>query len=145
MTTQASALSATAESEQENAVAAAEASIAALAENYIVWVRDDLTVARAAFVKAGEALPDNSEAVAEIFGISHNVKGQGGSFGFQLMTNIGASLCDYIRDGGPASDAKLKVIEAHLTALEFVIDREIKGDGGEALLDKLKGYIDNAA
>ena len=61
------------------------------------------------------------------------------------MTNIGASLCDYIRDGGPASDAKLKVIEAHLTALEFVIDREIKGDGGEALLDKLKGNIDNAA
>ena len=42
----------------------------------------------------------------------------------------------------------MKVIEAHLTAPEFVIDREIKGDGGEAgeaLLDKLKGYIDNAA
>jgi chemotaxis protein histidine kinase CheA len=122
MTNQASAQPATAESEQDDAVAAAEAAIAALAENYIVWVRDDLTTARAAFVKAGETRPDNSEAVAEIFGVSHNVKGQGSSFGFQLMT--------------------------HLAALEFVIDREIKGDGGEAgqgLLKKLADYIEGEA
>lgn len=131
-------------SEQDDAVAAAEAAIAALAENYIVWVRDDLTAARAAFVKANETLPDNADAVAEIFGVSHNVKGQGSSFGFQLMTHIGGSLCDYIREGGPASKAKLKVIDAHLSALEFVLERQIKGDGGDAgqgLLDKLKEYV----
>jgi chemotaxis protein histidine kinase CheA len=130
--------------EQDDAVAAAEAAIAALAENYIVWVGDDLTTARAAFVKAGETLPDNADAIAEIFGVSHNVKGQGSSFGFHLMTHIGASLCDYIREGGPASEAKLKVIDAHLSALEFVLERQIKGDGGDAgqgLLDKLKGYV----
>jgi hypothetical protein len=72
------------------------------------------------------------------------VKGQGSSFGFHLMTHIGASLCDYIREGGPASEAKLKVIDAHLSALEFVLERQIKGDGGDAgqgLLDKLKGYV----
>ena len=76
----------------------------------------------------------------------HNIKGQGSSFGYQLMTNIGGSLCDYIRDCEPTSEAGLKVIEAHLAALEFVIDREIKGDGGDAgqgLIDKLKGYVDN--
>lgn len=134
-----------AEAEQDAAVAAAEAAIALLAEKYVDWVRDDLACAHAAFVKAGETLPDNSESVAEIFGISHNVKGQGASFGYQLMTDIGGSLCDYVRDGGSASEARLKVIEAHLAAMEFVIERQIKGDGGasgQGLLDKLKGYVD---
>ncbi|NQU71854.1 MAG: hypothetical protein HQ514_14975, partial [Rhodospirillales bacterium] len=117
-------------------------------EKYVVWVRADLTAARAAFAKARETLPDNSEAIREIFGVCHNIKGQGSSFGYQLMTNIGGSLCDFIRDCEPATDFRLKVIEAHLAALEFVIDREIKGDGGDAgqgLVDKLKGYVDGAA
>ena len=146
MTIQNSAPAMPDQSEHDAAVAAAEAAVAALSENYVVWVADDLTAARAAFVKAHETLPDNSEAVAEIFRIGHNVKGQGGFFGYQLMTNIGASLCDYIRDGAPVSQARLKVIEAHLAALEFVIERKIEGDGGEAgqgLIDKLKGFIEN--
>jgi hypothetical protein len=146
MTIQSSASAESGGSDQDAAVAAAESAIAALAEKYVVWVRDDLTAARAAFAKAGETLPDNSEAIGEIFAVCHNIKGQGSSFGYQLMTNIGGSLCDYIRDCEPTSEAGLKVIEAHLAALEFVIDREIKGDGGDAgqgLIDKLKGYVDN--
>lgn len=150
MTTQSSAQAKPNESDQDAAIAAAEAAeaaIAALAENYVVWVRDDLKTARDAFVKAGETLPDNSAAIAEMFAVCHNIKGQGGSFGYQLMTNIGGSLCDFIRDGGSVSDAGLKVIEAHLAALEFVIDRQIKGDGGDAgqgLIQKLRGYVDAA-
>jgi chemotaxis protein histidine kinase CheA len=145
MTAPSTAQASPAENEQQDAIAAAEAAIAALAENYVVWVRDDLKNARAAFVRARETLPDNSEAIGEIFGISHNIKGQGGSFGYQLVTDIGESLCDFIRDGAPATDARLKVIEAHLGALEFVVERQIKGDGeqsGRALLDKLRGYTE---
>ena len=146
MTTPRSTLGGSGDSGQDAAIAAAEAAIAALAEKYVECVRVDLTAARAAFVKAGETLPDNSEAIGEIFAVCHNIKGQGSSFGYQLMTDIGGSICDLIRDCEPAPEARLKVIEAHLAALEFVIGREIKGDGGDAgrgLVDKLKGYVDN--
>ncbi len=148
MTIENSAQAMPALSEQDDPVAAAEAAIAALSENYLVWVKDDLQAARAALVNARGTLPDNSEAIEELFGVCHNIKGQGGSFGFQMMTDIAESLCDYIRDRAATPEVKLQVIEAHITALELVIEREIKGDGGEAgqgLITKLKGYVENAA
>ncbi len=131
-----------------DAVKQAEAAVAALAENYTVWVRDDLTKARKALEEARETAPDNAKAVRDIFDVCHNVKGQGGTFGYDLMTMIGASLCDFTRDCESADADKLKIVEVHLSALDFVVDRKFKGDGGEAgreLLAKLEAYVANAS
>ena len=130
-----------------DAVREAEAAVAALAENYTVWVREDLATARGALERSRESMPENAAAVREIFDVCHNVKGQGGSFGYDLMTSIGGSLCDFVRDGGDAPEATLQVIEAHIAALEFVVDRNIKGDGGDAgreLVAKLKTMAEGA-
>ncbi len=131
-----------------DAVRRAEAAVAALAENYTVWVREDLAVARKALQKARETAPDNADSLKEIFGVCHNIKGQGGSFGFELMTMIGDSVCEFTRDAGNASEAILKVVEAHIAALEFVVEKDIKGDGGDAgrgLLEKLRVYVSEAS
>lgn len=130
------------------AVRRAEAAVAALAENYAVWVREDLQSARKFLENARATAPDNADAVKDIFGVCHNIKGQGGSFGYELMTSIGHSTCDFIRDTDGASEAMLKIVEAHLAALEFVIEKGIKGDGGDAgrgLLEKLKAYVSEAS
>ena len=105
--------------------------VAALAENFTEWMRADLDAALASLAKAKESQPDNASHLGDIYSVCHNIKGQGGSFGYDLITHVGKSLCDYIHDGGSASERKLKVIEAHLTAIKFIIDRDIKGDGGE--------------
>ncbi len=131
-----------------DAVRRAEAAVAALAENYAVWVREDLAAARKALQKARETAPDNADALKEIFGVCHNIKGQGGSFGYELMTMIGGSVCEITREAGNASEYMLKVVEAHIAALEFVVEKGIKGDGGEAgrgLLDKLRVYVSEAS
>lgn len=128
------------------AVRNAEAAVAALAENFAEWMRADLDKALAALAGAKDSHPDNADQVREIHEICHNIKGQGGSFGYDLITDVGKSLCDYIHDAGSASDRKLKVVEAHLTAIRFIVDRDIKGDGGpvgEQLQAKLRGLTDS--
>ncbi len=123
------------------AVRQAEAAVAALADNFTEWMREDLDKALASLAVARDSQPDNAVPVREIFGVCHNIKGQGGSFGYDLITDVGKSLCDFIHVDEPASDRKLKVVEAHLTALKFILDRDIQGDGGqvgEQLQSKLR-------
>ena len=113
------------------AVRKAQEAVAALAENFTEWMRADLDTALASLAKAKDSQPDNASHLRDIYSVCHNIKGQGGSFGYDLITNVGKSLCDYIHDTGSASARKLKVVEAHLTAIKFIVDRDIQGDGGQ--------------
>lgn len=122
-------------------IRAAEAEVAELAENFTVWVKEDLDKAVAEFERAKVKPDDNEGEIRKIFTVCHDVKGQAGSFGYSLMTEIGGSLCDTIRDGGGADEEMLKVIEGHLKAMKFIVDRDITGDGGDVgqkLLHKLR-------
>ena len=131
----------------DDALREAEAAVAALAAEYLVWIRDDIDKAKAALAAAEAAPGENREQIATIFGVMHNLKGQGGSFGYDLVTEIGGSLCDYVRNAHAGADARqVKIIAAHFAALDFVIDKNLKGSGGEAgerLVAKLDELIAN--
>lgn len=125
----------------DDIIPAAEAEVAALAENFTVWIKADLEKAVAEFERAKTKPGDNEDEIRKVFTVCHDIKGQAGSFGYALMTKIGGSLCDTIRGGGTADEGKLKVVEGHLAALKFIVEREIKGDGGDIgqkLLQKLR-------
>ena len=133
--------------ELPEAVRAAEAAVAELAANFTEWMREDLDKALASLAAARESQPDNGAQLRDIFEVCHNIKGQGGSFGYDLITDVGNSLCDYIHDASSASDRTLKVVEAHLTAIRFILDRDIQGDGGPVgnqLRAKLQGLTESA-
>lgn len=79
--------------------------------------------------RAGEVLwPD---AVVVMRGIAHDIKGQGGSFGYPLITDIGNSLSGLLKHDRLMSDAGLALLSAHITALTTVMDKAIEGDGGD--------------
>ena len=63
--------------------------------------------------------------------IAHNIKGQGGSFGYDLVTVIGASFCDYLRSGTRVSPEERNIVNMHIRMLKTVSDNNIAGDGGE--------------
>jgi len=70
-------------------------------------------------------------SVREIYGIAHNLKGQGSSFGYPLITRIAQSLCQLTRHERAFADADLGIVQAHLDAIRLILTKEIKGDGGE--------------
>lgn len=87
----------------------------------------------------------NSEAAIAIREISHDLKGMGGSFGYQLTTDICDSMNKYLTKTGDAGDAPdAKIIRAHLAALGTILEEDIKGDGGESgakVSSQLRGIV----
>ena len=66
----------------------------------------------------------------KMYAIAHNLKGMGSSFGFDLMTASGASLCEYLRKL-EERNASASVVGAHLKAMKVILDKRITGDGGD--------------
>ena len=116
------------EDDVPDAVRAAEAAVAALADSFLEWIGEDIG-------------GDNQPELRAIFEVVHNVKGQGGSFGYDLLTKIGGSLCDYLRvEAASADEKQLKVIAAHFAAMDFVLEKNIQGNGG-AIGEQLTGKV----
>jgi chemotaxis protein histidine kinase CheA len=112
----------------------AEQVIQNMSEDYLKWVKDDLARLAKAFAvlkSAGGRGPDTAAQLEAIFAVAHDIKGQGGSFDYQLMTTVGNQLCRFIEAlKGEAEVADIEVIELHVNALQAVMAQKLKGDGG---------------
>lgn len=88
---------------------------------------------------------DPSEYLKQLFHIAHNLKGNGGTFGFDLVTNITYLLCRFIeRLDVPLPTLSTEVIYLHINALKAVQAQNLTGDGGKvgiSLLDGLEQVI----
>ncbi|SDG86286.1 response regulator [Roseospirillum parvum] len=67
----------------------------------------------------------------EINLVAHELRGQGGTFGYPLITVFAKSLYEATRSGCSEHDSHLGVVEAHIDAMRAVIRDRIAGDGGE--------------
>lgn len=109
----------------------AEAVIANLSDQYLDWVREDLKKMVEAFEQLKASGGGDQEKIKLIFQISHDVKGQGGSFGYDLMTTVGNSLCRFIENKTALSQSHLNVVKLHIDTLNVIIKQDIQGDGGD--------------
>ncbi|MBF0093387.1 MAG: Hpt domain-containing protein [Alphaproteobacteria bacterium] len=117
----------------------AEQVIANLQGNYLDWVEEDLTAIQAAYEKAASDVAERKQHLADIFRIAHDMKGQGGSFGYQLITLIANQICRVLEKvENPGEDA-LEVIKVHIHAMRLVITSRMEGDGGKAGAGMVKG------
>lgn len=132
------------------ALARAEQVIVDLSDSYIDWAKEDLVK----LVQGCESLRSdggaNAENLDQVFLVAHDIKGQGGSFGYDLMTIVGHQLCRYIEtlDGQP-KPVDVEVITLHVNTMQLIIAQDLKGDGGpageklmaglEAVFNKLTG------
>ena len=115
----------------EAVLARAQAAVADLAKTYAPNTIADLDRCAALLKAAREDANARAASVKDLYGIAHNIKGQGSSFGYPLVTRIGHSLCTLVRQERDFSDADLGVMQAHLDALRLILAKDIKGEGGE--------------
>lgn len=124
------------------ALARAEQAVADLAENYLVWAQEDLTKIQTAFAKLESGSGDDREInLNKIFSVAHDMKGQGGSFGYDLVTSVGNHLCRLIErlDGSVSPAVENEAIRIHIEAIKLIITNGMKGDGGAQGEAMLKG------
>lgn len=113
------------------ALARADAALAALSRDYLRWVQAD--VATVTTILNGVRMDGAACWAGEcrrLFAVAHEIKGQGATFGYPLMTALGKAVCDLLH-GGPALDAPLLArLDALGAAMTLVVEQELCGDGG---------------
>jgi len=127
--------------------ASAEAALREIKDNYEAVVQADLRKINDAISRAIETPATEADALKEIFGISHDIKGQAASLDYPLLTMIAQSLCRFISNSEPAALKALDVVSAHARAMGTVVAYTIRGDGGEIgkkLLDVLDAAVEKA-
>lgn len=117
----------------------AEQVVASLQDDYLVWVQEDLAHLQDFYAKAVEDEATRMEAMAQIFRVAHDIKGQGGSFNYHLMTAVGNQLCRFIEAKPQFDDADLEVVRLHIDALRLILAERMDGDGGARGGELVKG------
>lgn len=79
-------------------------------------------------VAAGAA--DHAEAIAAVYESSLEIKGAGGTIGYDLLTMIGKSLNDLVTGLEQFDRRQIEVIGLHIDALYAVLANRITGRGG---------------
>ncbi|MBI3445790.1 MAG: Hpt domain-containing protein [Magnetospirillum sp.] len=122
------------------AMARAEAALAGLNQRYISWAEADLIRLQARLEEVSAAGSDATKALADMFTISHDMKGQAATFGYPLVTELGNRLCRLIEASPHPDGEQLARLQALVAALAQIIATRLGGDGGEtgrALLEGL--------
>ena len=87
---------------------------------------------------------DKPRVLERIFLQSHDIRGLGSTFGYTLVTNIAASLCNFVESIDDIDNSVVDVLNAHVDALRGMIGNDVKGDGGpigKEILDGLQQVV----
>ena len=123
----------------------AEQVISGMTDSYLEWVVDDLEKIEQAYATLVSASGDKKAEMNGVFQVSHDIKGQGGSFGYDLMTAIGNELCRLIEKADKIGAGEVTAVKLHIDAMKLVIAEDLKGTGGtegEKMLSGLQQVCD---
>ncbi len=116
----------------QEALEAAEQALTKMSEDYPDWVSGlvvKLQEQHGRCVDSPELRPDCFE---EINHIAHDMKGQGGTFGYPLITSFSDSLYGFtVKRPGEITDGQIELVKSHLDAMRAVIKGRVSGDGGD--------------
>lgn len=108
----------------------AEQVIANLSDDYLLWAQDDLKRLEETLRALKENPGGGKDKIHEIFQISHDMKGQGGSFNYPLMTAVGDRLCRLVEKWEKVGKREIEMIALHVDAMKLIIAQHMEGDGG---------------
>ncbi|GER06956.1 hypothetical protein GCM10007972_19960 [Iodidimonas muriae] len=109
----------------------AEKALETLSEDYPDWVSGLITKLAEQHVRCVDTPEDRKDFFEEIHRIAHDMKGQGGTFGYPLITNFADSLSNFTSIKTDIDDKMVELVKSHVDAMRAVIKGRVKGEGGE--------------
>lgn len=109
----------------------AEDAIREFGKNFAKWGLEDIRAIDKSLERARKDPAKQEECIADIFRRAMDIKGQGGSFDYPLISQIGQSLKTFTENRADANPRDIEIIAAHIEAMRVVLTQDIRGDGGE--------------
>ncbi|HAT36131.1 MAG TPA: hypothetical protein DCS82_10465 [Rhodospirillaceae bacterium] len=109
------------------AIAKADAIVANVAKEFEDSLTDEFAELDRLFEIYSKS--NSSQDLDAIFRRIHNLRGQGTTLGFPLISRIGTSFCRYMIERPDGIDVKPTIIEQHLAALRCVYQQRIEDVG----------------
>lgn len=126
------------------ALEAAEKALNKMSEDYPDWVSGLIVKLQEQHGRCVDTPEKRHEFFEEINHISHDMKGQGGTFGYPLITKFADSLYGFtVKRPGEISDNQVELVKSHVDAMRAVIRGRVSGDGGEIGVE-LSNSLDEA-
>jgi DNA-binding response OmpR family regulator len=128
----------------EDVLTAAEQHLKREADGFLDWAKQFLDRLSRQVTEAKQISGERTQNFEEINLIAHELRGQGGTFGYPLITVFGKSLYEVTKPPCRQDDANLEIVKAHIDTMRAVLREKIAGDGGEmgqALFKALKAAI----
>ncbi len=108
----------------------AEEAVSKLASQYREWVRGDLAKLHEALAAAKAGGPARDTAYDRIRHIAHDLRGQGSTFGYPLVTRIAQSISHTLK--GRVADADNDAeLASHVEAIAGVIEQDVSDEGSD--------------
>lgn len=128
----------------DDVLSSAEQHLKREADGFLDWAKGYLDRLSRQVSDAKQVSNERAGQFEEINLIAHELRGQGGTFGYPLITVFGKSLYDVTKAPCRQDDAGLEIVKAHIDTMRAVLREKIEGDGGEmgqALFKALKMAI----
>jgi hypothetical protein len=128
------------------AIAKAEAALKSLSGNFAEWLQDEIVKLEAARQQVREA-GVTVETMENLYLRSHDLKGLGTTYGYQLITRIAGSLCRLIDEKDKRLTAPMPLVDAHIDAIKAAVREDMKADDhpvGRALVTELERRVKEA-
>lgn len=113
----------------EKAFKEAENIVRMMSDEYVEKLKVDIDQLKL-FARSYRNDPSDAN-LEQVFRLVHNMRGQGATFGFPLITEIGRTFCRYVRERPETVRVKPTLVDQHLKALQVVYAQSIKGSGDE--------------
>lgn len=73
--------------------------------------------------------------------IAHELRGQGGTFGYPLITSVGKMLYEITGFSCSLDEMAIRIVKAHIDTMRVVFKDQVTGDGGELGRELIKTLI----
>lgn len=107
----------------------AEEAVGKLADQYRGWVRGDIEKLRECLDAATAGGPARGDAYKRIRAIAHDMRGQGTTFGYPLVTRVAKSISQTLKALPEDGDADAALL-AHVDAVDAIIQQDVADAAG---------------
>lgn len=127
------------------ALARAQAALEEMIEDYPDWVKVLLQKLSEEHRRAVDTPHARRAQFEKIRRIAHDMKGQGGTFNYPLITEFSDSLYNFTGPNAGMTDNHVEIIKVHIDSMRVIINERLQGEGGvsgQALKHGLKQAIE---